>query len=107
MASMSQAGHPALVISRETPIFTVDSKKLGTVKDVRGDYFKVNARWARDYWLSADEVLSADESEVRLVIPHDELNLYRMSKPGAGASLPGLGGDDTRPRFDDQPALRR
>ncbi|MGE5597421.1 MAG: hypothetical protein ACM3S1_15450 [Hyphomicrobiales bacterium] len=66
------------------PIFTSDGKQIGKVKEVRGPYLKVDVRWARDYWLTSNEVYSADDSSVTLVIPRDELNLYKISKPGKG-----------------------
>jgi hypothetical protein len=60
-----------------------DGKELGRVKDVQDGYLKVDARWARDYWLSFEEVLSADRQKTVLIIPSDELNLYKRKKPHA------------------------
>lgn len=36
------------------PVFTVDGDKLGEVKEVRGDYFKVDAQMQPDYWLACE-----------------------------------------------------
>jgi len=63
------------------PIVASDGKEIGKVKEVSGDYLKVDVRWARDYWLTCEEVFSADRDKVVLVIPSDELNLYKRSKP--------------------------
>ena len=35
-------------------IYTADGDKLGTVKEVHGTYFKVDAPMQPDYWLSCD-----------------------------------------------------
>lgn len=64
-----------------TPIVASDGKRIGRVKEVQGDYLKVDARWARDYWLTCEEVFSADSEKTVLVIPSDGVNLYKRSKP--------------------------
>lgn len=58
-----------------------DGKEIGRVKEVLEGYLKVDKRWGRDYWLSYEEVLSADREKTLLIIPSDELNLYKLSKP--------------------------
>ncbi|HMO53612.1 MAG TPA: hypothetical protein PJ994_03840 [Tepidiformaceae bacterium] len=35
-------------------VFTRDGTRLGEVKELRGEYFKVDAPMAPDYWLSLD-----------------------------------------------------
>lgn len=107
MTIMRRSGHPALAAPRETPIFSIDGKQIGTVKEVRGEYLKVNARWARDYWLTSDEVLSADGREVRLVIPSDELNLYKLTKPVVGAGLAGRATNAAHDNVNEQQLLSR
>ena len=64
-----------------TPVIAADGKKLGVVKETEGQYFKVDARWKRDYWLTMDEIVSADEGVVRLAISSNEVNDYKLSKP--------------------------
>jgi|GEM_PF-3213150 len=71
------------------PIIAADGKKVGVVKETEGNYFKVDARWKRDYWLTNDEVVAADENAVRLAISSREVNDYKLSKP-AGASEDAL-----------------
>lgn len=68
-----------------TLVVASDGKQLGKVKEVYGDYVKVDARWARDYWLTCEEVFSADAEKVVLIIPSDEVNLYKRSKPRSTA----------------------
>lgn len=40
-------------------VFTSDGDKLGTVKALRGMFFKVDAPMHRDYWLSDNSILGA------------------------------------------------
>ncbi|MCC7363462.1 MAG: hypothetical protein IT303_03750 [Dehalococcoidia bacterium] len=86
-----------------TPIISLDGKKIGTVKEVRENFVKVDAPRRRDYWLACDQVLSADTNQALLVIPSDEINVYKMDRPGH-ESLGRLGGDPDvvaqRQRFD-------
>lgn len=62
-------------------VVTSDGDRLGEVKEVRGPYFKVNAKMHPDYWLQR-EVVRAD-SEGRLVteFAKDDLKDYRVSDP--------------------------
>ena len=46
---------------------TADGEKLGTVSEVRGDYFKVRAPAAPDYWLPAWDVTAREIGMVRLI----------------------------------------
>ena len=39
-----------------SPVYSQDGDELGTVMEVRGQYFKVDARMQRDYWLRSDTV---------------------------------------------------
>lgn len=64
-----------------TLVVASDGKELGHVKEVQEGYLKLDIRWGRDYWLSFDEVLSADRDKTVLIIPSDEVNLYKLSKP--------------------------
>lgn len=58
-----------------------NGKELGRVKDIQDGYLKVDVKWAKDYWLSYEEVLSADRDRTLLIIPSDEVNLYKRAKP--------------------------
>lgn len=41
-------------IATGAEVYTLDGEKLGTVKKVRSDYFKVDAPMKPDYWLRCD-----------------------------------------------------
>ena len=47
-------------------IFTADRERLGVVKEVSGNYFKVNAPMQPDYWLPARQIVDIEEGQVRL-----------------------------------------
>ncbi len=56
-----------------TDVLTVDGDKLGTVKEVSGACFKVDAPMRPDYWLGTDTIASSTGGTVRLNIRKDRL----------------------------------
>ena len=66
-----------------TPVVASDGKELGRVKEVADSYLKVDVRWARDYWLSFEDVLSADSVKTLLIIPSDQISAYKRDRPHA------------------------
>ena len=62
------------------PIYTEDGSEIGKVKEIRGRYFKVDAPMASDYWLREDCVGSARGGEIRLAVPHDRLDDYKVNE---------------------------
>jgi hypothetical protein len=74
--------HGRFEIMTGCPVFTSDGEQLGDVKEVSGDYFKVDAPMARDYWLSCDRVSSSADDRVVLNLTKDELGGYKLEAPG-------------------------
>lgn len=74
----SAAGTPAV----GAEVYTADGDKLGTVKEVAGSCFKVDARMQPDYWLSSDCVTSATAGGVRLSFDKDRLGDAKVDGPG-------------------------
>ncbi|MCC7365664.1 MAG: hypothetical protein IT303_14965 [Dehalococcoidia bacterium] len=72
------------------PIYTADGRFLGTIKEVRDAYFKVDVAYAPDYWLSQDEVALHAGSQVVLYSNHDDIDARKHDEPG-----PGTTGDDS------------
>lgn len=62
-------------------VYTSDGDDLGTIKEVQGRFFKVDASMRPDYWLSRDCVRTASVGEVRLAIDKDQLGDYKVDKP--------------------------
>ncbi len=64
------------------PIVASDGQELGTLKEVRGDYFKVNTMMAPDYWLPCSCVSgSGTDGSVAVTFAKDQLDHYRSKEP--------------------------
>lgn len=63
------------------PVFAQDGEQLGEVKEVRGNYFKVDAPMQPDYWLRTDAVSTGDAGQVMLSISKDRLGDYQVMNP--------------------------
>ncbi len=50
------------------PVMSADGKLLGSVKEVKGDTFKVDARWGFNYWLGQEVVEHTTEGIVQLAV---------------------------------------
>lgn len=57
------------------PVYTIGGDKLGEVKDVRGDYFKVDASMKPDYWLSCDCIRGGSVAGERVTVNFDKDSL--------------------------------
>jgi len=58
-------------------VYTVDGEKLGTVKELQGAYFKVDAPMQPDYWLATDCVRGGMGSRVDVSFAKEELERYK------------------------------
>ncbi len=61
-----------------TRVCSSDGHELGTVKDMVGAYFKIDAPMAPDYWLPRNVVRSADQSQLILDITREELGGFEV-----------------------------
>ncbi len=66
------------------PVYTADGDKLGTVKELAGSAFKVNAHLQPDYWLSTSCVRAATANREELAFPKDRLGDYKQDHPIQG-----------------------
>ena len=62
-------------------IYTSDGSKLGSVKEVQGAYFKVDAPMSTDYWLASECVRGGMGSRVDVTFTKDQLGEYKRDKP--------------------------
>ena len=82
-----------------TPIHSADAEEIGTVKEVSGAYFKIDAPMAPDFWLPVSLVRSAHHAAVVLQINKDAIGGYEVAEedldaaPDDGAAPEGFGGD--------------
>ena len=60
-------------------VYTADGSKLGTVKEVDGAYFKVDAPMQTDYWLACDCIHGGmgGNSRVDVVFEKGQLDNYK------------------------------
>lgn len=65
-------------------VLTADGEELGTVKEVSGRCFKVDAPLAPDYWLGEDTVAGTDGDVIGLAFTKDRLGDLRSDGPPHG-----------------------
>jgi hypothetical protein len=63
-------------------VFTADGERLGTVKEVAGSCFKVDAPMQHDNWLASDCITSTSGSQVCLTVGKDQLGDAKVDGPG-------------------------
>jgi hypothetical protein len=66
-------------------VYTADGDRLGEVKELRGDYFKIDAAMKPDYWLACDCVLGGmgGDDRVTLSFEKDRLADYKQKEPAS------------------------
>jgi hypothetical protein len=76
---------PILRVTIGTPIYTQDEVKLGKVKEVRGQAFKVETgMFQRDYWLPAQTVAeAAPDLAVTLAVDKNQIDAHKIEEPQA------------------------
>jgi hypothetical protein len=85
MATTSDATTGAApVLAMGCPVYTADGDKLGTVKEIRGSAFKVDAPMHPDYWLSTGSIRLAGSDRIDLAFPKDRLGDYKLDSPVQG-----------------------
>jgi hypothetical protein len=62
-------------------VFTLDNRRLGKVKETAESYFKVDARFRRDFWLARNQVAYTDFRCVGMLFRSDEAELYKLAQP--------------------------
>jgi hypothetical protein len=67
----------------DADVITLDQSKLGTVREIQGECFKVNAPWEPDYWLPLSCVSTATGDRVLLSFNKNRLDDYKLSEPRA------------------------
>ena len=62
-------------------VFTLDGDDLGKVKEVYGEFFKVDASMQPDYWLRTSCIRTASSGRVDLSFDKDHLGDFKVSDP--------------------------
>jgi hypothetical protein len=58
-------------------VITLDGDELGTVKEIRGDLFKVDAPMQPDYWLECECIRGAFGGGIEVAFPKERLNDFK------------------------------
>jgi hypothetical protein len=76
---------PMLRVTVDTPVYAQDGEKLGKVKEVRGQAFKIETGLLqRDYWLSGESVAEAvPDAAVTLALDKNEIDAHKIEEPEA------------------------
>ena len=84
---MAMASDPRDRFTETVPIgyevCTSDGDQIGTVKEIQGRYFKVNAAMQPDYWLPMSSVATTTGNRVMLSFHKDHLGDYKKDEPRA------------------------
>ncbi|MGI8551115.1 MAG: DUF2171 domain-containing protein [Dehalococcoidia bacterium] len=67
-----------------SPVFTENGDEVGRVKELRGDYVKIDAPMQVDYWLRTESVLSFTAERVTLNCDKAHLADLKVSPPADG-----------------------
>ena len=76
---------PMLRVTVGTPVYAQDGARVGKVKEVRGQAFKVETGLLqRDYWLAAQSLESAaPEAAVTLAVDKNQIGTQKIEEPHA------------------------
>jgi hypothetical protein len=78
---------PILRVTVGAPVYTHDGDRIGKVKEVRGEAFKIETGlFSRDYWLNGACVASAVPDEaVELSVDKADLDAHKVEEPPQAA----------------------
>jgi hypothetical protein len=62
-------------------VLTADHERLGSVKEIKGDCFKVDAPMAPDYWLASDSIASMDAGNILLRFRREDIGDVKVGAP--------------------------
>jgi hypothetical protein len=62
-------------------VYSADGDQFAYVKEVRGDYFKLDVPMAQDYWLACTHISGIADGQVRLRFVKSELDDHRLEAP--------------------------
>src|SRR5579884_3084532 len=85
--TMTPGSHGEIMVGNA--IYTEDGDQIGTVKEIQGRFFKVDAPMKPDFWLSEDCIRSAGGARVTLTVDKDHLGDVKLSEPGPAMAPEG------------------
>ena len=72
-------------VAHRWSVYTSDGEKLGTVKDVQLDAFKVDTSLQPDYWLPMRCVVAVGADGLRLGFKKKSLDEFKLDGASSGA----------------------
>jgi hypothetical protein len=63
------------------PVYTRDNEKLGEVKELRGEAFKVSADMQPDYWLPTTCLTSSTPGRLVVDVTKDRIGDFKIDEP--------------------------
>lgn len=92
---MTMDGRTTRTADPGSHVYTRDGDHLGTVKETRPGYFKIDAPMAPDYWLRTDCIASAGGDRLTLAIDKGDVGDYKVDDPddydaGAGQTADAM-----------------
>ncbi|MGH2599118.1 MAG: DUF2171 domain-containing protein [Dehalococcoidia bacterium] len=76
-------------IAEGSEVVTSDGHEVGTVKEIRGGYFKLNVHLHPDYWLQRQFVTTNAEGRVTMSFTKDDLDNYKVKDVPDAAVVQG------------------
>ena len=76
---------PILRVTVGTPVYIQDGAKIGKVKEVRGQAFKVETGlFQRDYWLPGESLAeAAPDAAITLAVDKNQIDTKKVDEPRA------------------------
>ncbi|HMO54177.1 MAG TPA: hypothetical protein PJ994_06710 [Tepidiformaceae bacterium] len=63
-------------------VWTADGHQFAYVKELHGDYFKLDVPMAQDYWFACAHIADVAEGRVTLRFDKGEVDDHKLSEPG-------------------------
>jgi hypothetical protein len=78
---------PQVMLHEGESVFTADNRKIGTVKEVGTQFFKVHATLRKDFWLDQNLIVSSEEDQLYLNVAKDDLDAFKLDHPAVEDAL--------------------
>ncbi|MEO9254884.1 MAG: hypothetical protein ABI305_05050, partial [Tepidiformaceae bacterium] len=88
---MTQQSTLSKSLSLGAAVVTRDGKTVGNIKDIRGNFIKVDAPHKMDFWLTKGVVSEANTKQATLMVDNDKLGDFHRDEPSPGEQDDALG----------------
>jgi len=88
-------------------VWTSDGNQFAYVKELHGDYFKLDVPMAEDYWLSCTHISDYRDGKVTLKFPRSEADGHKLSEPGTEQPVEATGVISQEDMVDQRERMER